>query len=199
MLKKTENGYELARFGDLGIFLEIICEQYKVYSNFQNKRPNLDQLEPEDIIRLNHNQIDPLYISTLFSAMFLEAYIYDYGARKSSASYIENYIDKLSPQAKCIIVTQLFNEVGIDASSQTFEGIKKIFGCRNSLAHNKTKEYNGLDSLKDKKPKTLKPLECVDIIINVMNELLSVDPDELYASIVIERLNTLKNQYPVSD
>ena len=196
MLKKTESGHELTRFGDLAIFLDILCEQYKVYSDFLNKRPSLDELNPEDIIRLNHHQIDPLYISTIFSAMFLEAYIYDYGARKSSASYIDKYIDKLDPPAKWIIVTKLFNNSGMESSSLVFQQIKQLFRFRNSLAHSKSKEFNGLESLKDRVSNILKPSECVNLIINIMNELLLFDPEELYAKMVVNRLETLKKEYP---
>jgi hypothetical protein len=197
MFKKTESGHELARFGELGIFLDVICEQHKIYSDFINKRPNLDQLEPEEIIRLNHHQIAPLYISTMFTAMFLEAYIYDYGVRKSSATYIKNYIDKLNPPAKWIIITKLFNKTGIDSSANAFENIKKLFRYRNNLAHSKSEEFKGLENIKNMVPHILKPLECIDLIISVMNELFLIDPDELYANMVLKRLDTLKNQYPV--
>lgn len=196
MLKKTANGYELARFGDHGIFIDIVCEQYKVYSGFIHKRPNINDLGPEEIIRLNHCQIDPLYICTIFTAMFLEAYIFDYGARKSSALYIKNYVDKLDPPSKWLIVTKLFNSEGIDSSSQCFEQIKKLFKIRNSLVHNKSKEINGFGSLMKIKPAALKPIECLDLLILVMGEIFQIDPDEKYAQIIKEKLEELKKNYP---
>ncbi|WP_444937138.1 hypothetical protein ACJJIW_08900 [Microbulbifer sp. JMSA004] len=196
MFKKTDEGYELARFGELTAFISILCEQYKVYSDFIHKRPDIDSLCPEEIVRLNHNQIDPLYISTIFSAMFLEAYIFDYGARKSSGAYIKNYIDKLDPPSKWLVVTKLFNDQGIEPSSQCFEVIKKLFKVRNQLAHNKSKEFDGLDKLAERKSDLFKPVECVDLLIKVMDELFRIDPDELYAKQTIDKLNKLKDEYP---
>lgn len=196
MFKKTGEGYELARFGELPAFISIICEQYKVYSNFIHKRPDLDSLEPEEVIRLNQQQIDPLYVSTIFSAMFLEAYIFDYGARKSSGAYIKNYIDKLDPPSKWIIVTKLFNKKGIESYSQCFELIKKLFKIRNNLAHNKSKEFEGIDRLSEKRLEILKPIDCVNLLIKVMEELVNIDSDELYAKQTIDKLNKLKNEYP---
>jgi len=195
MFKKTTDGYELARFGELPAFISILCEQYKIYSDFIHKRPDSDSLEPEEVLRLNQHQIAPLYISTIFSAMFLEAYIFDYGTRKSSGSYIKNYIDKLDPPAKWVVVTKLFNAQGIESSSQSFELIKNLFKVRNQLAHNKSKEFKGLGKLAEKESELLKPVECVDLLIKVMSELISIDPDELYAKQTIEKLNKLKIEY----
>lgn len=199
MFKKNENvdGYELARYGDLSTFLDIICEQYKVYSCFMSKPHDINSLETEDLIRLNRNQIDPLYISTIFSAMFLEAYIYDYGARKSSASYIKNYIDKIDAVSKWVIVTRLFNKEGIDCSSNVFSNIKKLFDFRNKLAHSKSNEFTDLDTITNsaKNHNVLNPSECIDYIISVMNELLRIDSEELYASMVLDKLKKLKVQY----
>ncbi|HUU86352.1 MAG TPA: hypothetical protein VMX17_01195 [Candidatus Glassbacteria bacterium] len=196
MLKKTGDGYELARSGEFGIFLDIVCEQYKVYSDFIHKLPNINELEPEEIVRLNHHQIDPLYICTVFSAMFLEAFIFDYGARKASGAFIKNYIDKLDPPAKWLIVTRLFNSEGIDSSSKCFELIDMLFKKRNKLVHSKTKEFTEFESLLKKNPTILKPVECLDLVILVMNEILRIDPNEKYAEIVRDNLVKLKKKYP---
>ena len=196
MLKKTVSGYELVRFGEFGIFLEIVCEQYKVYSDFIHNPPNISELEPEEILRLNHFQIDPLYICTIFSAMFLEAFIFDYGARKSSQSFMEKYVDKLDSPAKWIIVTRLFNSKGIDSSSRCFELINTLFKKRNLLVHNKSKEFSGFESLLRNKTYILKPVECLDLVILAMKEIIRIDPNEIYARKVWDNLVAFKKKYP---
>lgn len=196
MFKKSSESHELARFGDMPAFLSILLEQHKVYHDFINKRPSLDSQAPESIIRLNQNQIDPLYISTLFAAMFLEAYIYDYGARKKSASYIDNYIDKLDPPSKWVVITQLFNPSGLDPSTQAYQKLKALFSYRNSLAHNKSKAICGIDDISQMVPKLLKPSECLETISLVMTELKKIDSEEFYAEIVIKQISAVKQAYP---
>lgn len=196
MFKKSSESHELARFGDMPAFLSILLEQHKAYQDFINNRPSLDDLEPESIIRLNQNQIDPLYISTLFAAMFLEAYIYDYGARKKSASYIDNYIDKLDPPSKWVVITQLFNSSGLDPSTQAYQKLKTLFSYRNGLAHNKSKSVSGLDDISKMTPKLFKPFECLEIIWMVMTELKKIDPEEIYAGIVINQISSVRKAYP---
>ena len=176
-------------------FLSVLLEQHKVYQDFINNPPSLDDLEPESIIRLNQNQIDPLYISTLFAAMFLEAYIYDYGARKKSASYIDNYIDKIDPPSKWVVITQLFNSSGIDPSTQAYQRLKALFGYRNSLAHNKSKAVSGPNDISQMAPKLFKPYECLEIISMVMTELKKIDPEEIYAEIVIDQISAVRKAY----
>lgn len=196
MFKKSSESPKLARFGDMLAFLSILLEQHKVYQDFINNRPSLDDLEPDSIIRLNQNQIDPLYISTLFAAMFLEAYTYDYGARKKSTSYIDNYIDKLDPPSKWVVITQLFNSSGLDPSNQAYQQLKTLFSYRNGLAHNKSKSVSGLDDISKMTPNLFKPFERLEIISMVTTELKKIDPEEIYGEIVVNQISFVRKAYP---
>ena len=193
--KNQDSTYEIKQ-GDLPSFLSVIEEQYKVYSDFLYLKPSLDGLSEEQIIRLNHNQIDPLYICTIFSALFLEAFIFDYCARKRSTSFAMS-IDKLSPSEKWSIGTELCNSQGINTSKQPYEELKTLFRLRNNLAHNKSKEFH-MDNITQQQSgvKGLKPVQCVSTIIKLLEELILIDTNEIYAPIVISRLKKLKNDYP---
>ena len=124
MISEDTAGKTIFRVGDMSSFLSIIEEQFKVYSDFLHKRPVIENLEHEQILRLNHHQIDPLYITTIFTALYLEAFIYDYCSRKESSSFAKS-IDKLDPPTKWIIGTRLCNPTGIDSSKA--RGIIKIY------------------------------------------------------------------------
>lgn len=197
MIEKNEDGTYKTRSGDLPCFMSVIEEQCRIYSDFLHNRPSIEELSGEEIIRLNHNQIDPLYICTIFSAMYLEAFIFDYLARKRSSSFAKT-IDNLDPPGKWVIGTELCNSKGIDTSKHPYERLKKLFSLRNSLAHNKSKEFDwGTPVSQQSEIKVLKPVECVNIIIELLEELVSIDPNEIYAPIVVSHLKKLKNDYPI--
>jgi hypothetical protein len=196
MLKKEGNSFSLGRFGDMPVFLDIVLEQYRVYSDFHKEKGNLDQMADEEVLRLNRKQIDPLYISTVFSAMFLEAYIFDYGARKCSAKFMTKHLDKLAPGSKWLITTQMFNEKGLESSHQAYKGIVELFAARNQLVHSRTEEFHGIESVKKSSVAALYPQNCLKLIWDVMTELKQVDKDEIYAQIVIEKIDDVLANYP---
>lgn len=195
MISKNKDGSVQLRAGDLSVFLNVIEEQYKIYSDFFDKKSKIDDMTSEEIIRLNHDQIHPLYICTIFSAMFLEAYIYDYIARKRSSSFAQS-LDKLEPSNKWKIGTELCNSKGIDVSKNSYQELVNLFKLRNNLAHNKSTEFtwDKYDSSSFKQ-KVLKPVKCVDIILNILSELCEIDDTDVFAKFVISRLTKLKDQY----
>ncbi|MDY0185762.1 MAG: hypothetical protein RBR43_07795 [Desulfuromonadaceae bacterium] len=196
MFKKAKAGSNLARFGSMPAFLSVIIEQHKIYSDFLHKHQSLDSLDNEAIIRLNQKQLDPFYISTIFSAMFLEAYIYDYAARKESASYVNNYLDKLDPPAKWVVITKLYNPTGFDTSKQAFVLLKALFKIRNTLTHNKSKAIEKFEDIQKSTSPVLSPIVCLNTIHAVMSELLTIDPNELYASIIVDDIKAITVAYP---
>ncbi len=189
MITLEENGNYTFRQGDMPIFLDIVIEQSKIYN--ENKNLKISEINnPEDIIRANNNQIFPLYICMLFSALYLEAFIYDYCARKESQS-LAKILDKLDPPNKWVIGTRLINGKGIDKSKKAYENLKNLFSLRNNLAHNKTKKiditnkYNENNRSQD----LLKPSECISIIKEILKELLIIDKDDIYTKFVISDLD----------
>lgn len=195
MIKVNEDDSFKLRTGDLAEFLEVILEQAKTYSEFKHNRPKIEELnDGEAICRLNRQQLDPLYISSVFAAFFLEAYIFDYGARKKSDGYIEKYIDKLDPPSKWVVVTALFNERGLEPSDSWYHHMTTIFKDRNKLAHSRSKNFvpdqiSKADHLKPPDER-LASIECI------MKALLDVDPNEQFALIVVDRIETVRKLYP---
>src|SRR5258708_2316783 len=79
-------------------------------------------------------------LAVLSTALFLEAYIYDYCARKESDAFADKYLDKLDPVAKWIVIPRLIVPPGLDRGNEIFERLRKLFRLRNDLVHHKTKQ-----------------------------------------------------------
>ncbi|MHA2826506.1 hypothetical protein [Vibrio harveyi] len=202
MIKKTEDGVELATFGALGGFFDTVLEQYKTYWDFSNPSYDLNKLQQEEIIRLGQRQKDTIDISNIFTGMFLEAFIFDYAARKESINYAETYLDKLDPVSKWVVITRLFNEKGLNVSGTAVQSIKKAFKIRNNLAHNKSKKFPGMDPDNIEKffnqapPERLTPTECVKTLHVVLKELTTLDCEEIYGLQLLAKIEATLKMYP---
>ena len=83
----------------------------------------------------------------MFSALYLEAFIYDYCARKDSQSLAKT-LDKLDPPNKWVIGTRLINGKGIDTSKKPYQNLKELFSTSvivNSVSP--SREYTPFENL----------------------------------------------------
>lgn len=92
-------------------------------------------------------------ITIVFSAMALEAYIYDYGARNTSGNFINRYIDKLDILSKWVIIPQLVTSKKFPTDSKGFQLLKELISNRNHFIHYKSFDIN---------EETMKELEHAD-------------------------------------
>ena len=78
-------------------------------------------------------------ISICFSAMALEAFIYDYAARNLGDGYVSQYLDKLDLTSKWLVVPRLVTGSAIDPGCQAIYLLKDLVKTRNRLDHSKSK------------------------------------------------------------
>jgi hypothetical protein len=116
-------------------------------------------------------------LSVLATALFIEAYAFDYCARKRSASFAKTYLDKLDTPAKWIVTTQLLCPPGLDPGNELFERLKKLFGFRNKLVHYKTKKGESVYRPPEF-PQELHPSKNLNLIIDILSELKRLDASE---------------------
>lgn len=81
-------------------------------------------------------------IAIVFSALAVEAYIYDYGARKFSDTFIQKYLDKLDVISKWVVIPQLATGQELSRDSQAFELLKKLIRERNNIIHYKSSDID---------------------------------------------------------
>lgn len=116
---------------------ELLSEEYKCIKK-------LDRYESE---------IEKLSISIIiFSALTLESYIYDYGARKLGDNFMKNHLDKLDPISKVVIIVELVTKKKFPKEKRVYELIKNLNKSRNSLVHYKSsnKDLNNIVNGSDK-------------------------------------------------
>lgn len=133
------------------------------------------------IVEIDHEIEKHSLITIVFSALALEAFIYDYGARKTSDNFIQKYIDKLDLVSKWVVIPKLITGKDFPRNGNSFELLKKLVKIRNLIVHYKSfdvpwenagviaEKWDGL-MLKGAK-------EAIAALESVANDIEEIDPD----------------------
>jgi hypothetical protein len=185
-LTKNREGYLFA-------YAQIAFNQLRRFALLQDPQPEASGFRrfTQDF-EVKAEILETRILCAITTALFLEAYIFDYCARKRSASFALNYLDKLDTPSKWIITTQLLCPPGIDPGSEVFSKIKRIFTLRNSLVHHKTKEGESF-SESPAFPEDCDPQYCIKAIGDTLQELQRLDPSDQFAEFVLRHLGSWFN------
>jgi len=99
-----------------------------------------DDLGPMDARRFQLLEEQALHVTEaiVFAALCAEAYINYYVTRKKSAKFLENYLDKLSPDQKWYVIPPLLNnEQSLDPGREPLQGLGQLIRVRNRVVHSK--------------------------------------------------------------
>lgn len=174
------------RMGLDGFFYEIARENYERYFELEKEASSLkfeDPLEMEaSMFEIRTNQDKCALITICFSAMCVEAFIYDYAARHTSDSYVQKYLDRLDLAGKWVVIPKLVTGKEFPISSNAFDSLKFLIKMRNKLVHFKSSDpptneeilAKGLSNKKDESTETVK--RCFEAIKQLFDELQRMDP-----------------------
>ena len=164
----------------------------KLRSEISEVLSNCDDPEdpPPDYYSL-HIELDPIeeardqacIIDVVFTAMYFEAFIYDYSASCLGDRYSNEHLDKLDFLSKWLVIPKLVTGKEISKSGQAYESLKRLHKDRNSLVHLKSKALNfEHDAITDYLRSREEDVErstanCRLALKQVVAELLEIDPD----------------------
>jgi len=125
--------------------------------------------------------------ATVFGALCLEAFIYDYAAIHFSDTYTRRYLEKVGFISKWVIIPKLVTRRDFPTDSQAFELLVKLNRERDRLVHAKSKPMPSKDEIKKmveegKRAKLLfeegsksHELNPYQIVIEVLNKLRKLE------------------------
>lgn len=135
-----------------GSFIDIARKQWASAQAGMERLPELkkalSQLTGDDATSFEFNQIEPVEneiascccIVIVMSALAAEGYIYDYGARNLSDSFVED-IDKLDAVSKWVLIPQLVTGKNFPKDGKAYQLLKQLVSDRNYLAHPKSAPF----------------------------------------------------------
>ncbi|WP_346889164.1 hypothetical protein [Clostridium sp. UBA1056] len=112
-------------------------EELKKYDGIKLTEENYQYISYEkSMIETEQNK----YILSIivFSALAVESYIYDYGARRLGDNIMKDHLDKLDIISKWVIIPKMITGKSIDKSGEGYCRLKELIQCRNSIVHNKS-------------------------------------------------------------
>lgn len=118
-------------------------------------------------------------VAIVFSAMAVEAYIYDYAARNLSSSFVRKYLDRLDLISKWVIVPRLVTGKAFPTGGRGFELLRKLKQTRDGLVHAKSRELpESSDESWTEKPD---PAELPEVAKQALEalELLAIDLERI--------------------
>lgn len=190
MYQLTRDGLTNTRQGYLFTYVQIAFNQTRRFVNLMEPpEPVSGWMKYTQEDQRDAERLECRIMAVLATALFLEAYIYDYGARKESAAFIEKYVDKLDPVAKWIVIPKLVSPPGLNRDDDVFERLRRLFKIRNELVHHKTKPGENFEAPPEF-PSNMEPNECIKLIVDLLRQLHELDPAEDFADFVIRHIHT---------
>lgn len=139
------------RIGIHKLYFKIAQEQQWLYRKLDSEYLDLETrgIADEDLSQISDRMFD-LYtdreqaavISVTFSAMCLEAFLYDYAAEKLDDAYVRDHLDKLDLPSKLVLYPKLVVAKDFDKSTEAYAKTVELVRLRNELVHFKSKPYD---------------------------------------------------------
>ncbi len=141
-----------ARGSSIHLFSGIVKENHGKMASLglqmERLKGKLTRTKGEDESNLLEQEINSLQddlaksssIVIVFSAMAIEAYIYDYAARHFGDNFVKDNLDKLDTISKWIVIPKLITGRDLPRQQKWFELLKNLIKARNLIIHYKTSD-----------------------------------------------------------
>ena len=124
--------------------------------------------------------------SVISTALFLEAYIFDYVARNGNED-LAMRLDKCDPPSKFILATEILWKNSIKPSEEPYGSIKRLFSVRNKLVHAKSKVGGSIFET----PATvgeLLPTDNIDLLLEVLKKFSLFDSGDEVTDLILRQV-----------
>ena len=143
MFKETEIHRVSIHRHYFSLSLDQVSEYERMCTEMDKQKSSGDEIH---IIEMNLSLLYDLrekavVIPIVFSAMCLEAFIFDYAATHLGDSYVKKYLDKLDLVSKYIVISKLVTGNNFSKDGQAYQGLVTLAKDRNRLVHFKSKEF----------------------------------------------------------
>jgi len=149
----SDDFVQFARVGAHGRYLNIANDYFSKFKEKEKEASKYVQdlhgngAYNDDAYNADHDRLldewqDNGLVSTIFYALFLESFIYDYGCIFLGDKYVTDNLDKLDFVSKWIVIPKIAHNYDVDRSKEFFSSLKRLSKDRNSLIHSKSRPMN---------------------------------------------------------
>ena len=195
-MKKVISG---ARTSYIQLFSSIVKENHRKLVSLDLRAKKIRQelikakgednkIALEKEINLTDAEIARLSLITIvFSAMVIEAYIYDYAARHLGDAFVKDHLDKLDMLSKWIIIPKLITGNELSRHQKWYTLLKNLIKTRNSVIHHKSSEPPAspfeiekyLNKLSESEGSIHEVAKQSIILLDILaDKIIEIDPEE---------------------
>lgn len=183
-----------SRMSSIGYFSQIVKENHRKWARLkvrieEEKREHKKTGESIEfdgqLASYEGEMARTSFILIIFTAIAVEAYIYDYAARHLGDSFVRDHLDKLDTISKWIIVPELVTGKGLSQRQHWHGKLKRVIQARNSITHYKSWDPSSLSAgdLQGKLEKSTSEIQqaagqAVDLLRLLADKISEVDPEE---------------------
>lgn len=183
-----------SRMSSIGYFSKIVKENHRKWIRLQGRLKEAKRMgkktgENTEFDRQAAFYEDELaktsFILTVFTAVAIEAYIYDYAARHLGDRYVKEHLDKLDTISKWIIIPELVTGRGLSQRQHWQAKLKNIIQARNSITHFKSWDPSSLSAadVQEKVERSSNQVrqaaaQAIDLLRLLADKISEVDPEE---------------------
>lgn len=180
-----------ARWGMNGLFVEIAKKNNELLIKIDKKLKEYNQMDivsddsDYEKCMLKIKEDEAITQTIVFTALAVESYIYDYGARNLGDRIMSENLDKLDVLSKWIIIPRMVTGKSLDKSKRSYMNLKKLVKARNRIIHNKSSEINMemfdevvADMIEKESELKQLALGAINILIDLAEEIENMDSNE---------------------
>jgi hypothetical protein len=191
----------ISRIGHTPLYAQMAREFYvdipELHKLSKQKKIELSKLDHnnddnEDVIFSIMEELAPLQSKLIkncvsvivFSAMALEAYIYDYASRNLGTTFVQKHLDKLDLVSKYVIGIHLITSRKFPKNAEIYNKLQTLTSQRNKLVHSKSFAFedSNYEKIRERKnyddqvtEQAINAIETMDMIAEYIEK---VDKDE---------------------
>ena len=189
----------------VGCFADIAWsndDKRVIYEKKMNAYKNIKESDEDYVEKMIEKfkieaELDEAVLSTIvFSALTVEAYIYDYGARNLGDKFTKDYLDKLDVVSKWIVVPKLITGKQIPKDGQAYCLLKNLIKVRNNIVHNKSKDILNMsanqmfeEQQKIKKIVNDTAKQATKTLMELAKEIETIDPNERASAWLVVKIH----------
>jgi hypothetical protein len=166
--------------------IELEAQENAIKKKQNDVRSDAHQVEHE-LVSLQEKIFESAINVIVFSAMTLEAYVYDYASRNLTDSFVQDHLDKLDLVSKWVVIPRLLTGKELPRDHRWFTKLKRLIQQRNALIHHKSSSppplledaISYLENMSKRDEKLLNTArEALELLDLLPDEIKKLDPDE---------------------
>lgn len=141
-LKMLEGTARYNRTNTPSLLWEISLENQRRYEELLSLAERLheenEEHQCEEFYKAQDQAFKVGYIAIVFSVMYIEGSVYNFGCIYLGDEYIQSNLDRLSTLSKINVILRLVTGSELDKQGQAYEHLKRLIKYRNSIIHPKS-------------------------------------------------------------